>query len=172
MHGYTQEAIGCPLKNRSYRLECVFSDYVAYKNYVEKSVGVSTAPTMKRVLFYFARRCSSSSAGQWENGVLLRNRGLIEVTGVDGRLLVNGLATADVLTAPLSTQYNMFLNTQVEISQDTTRILYTISAQGRVLYDSLIYHVNEERMLIECDRIIERKLLNHLKMYALRKKVS
>ena len=123
-------------------------------------------------LFYFARRCSSSSAGQWENGVLLRNRGLIEVTGVDGRLLVNGLATADVLTAPLSTQYNMFLNTQVEISQDTTRILYTISAQGRVLYDSLIYHVNEERMLIECDRIIERKLLNHLKMYALRKKVS
>ena len=44
-----------------------------------------------------------SSAGQ--NGVLLRNRGLIEVTGVDGRLLVNGLATADVLTAPLSTQY-------------------------------------------------------------------
>ena len=83
-------------------------------------MGVLTTPTMKRVLLNFVRRCSHSSAGQLKDGVLLRNRGLIEVTGVDGRLLVNGLSTADVLSTPPLAQYNMFLNAQVQITVSHT----------------------------------------------------
>ena len=63
---------------------------------------------MQRFLRTFLRRA------HWQSHVTLGQRALVEVTGADGKQLLQNLVTADVLHAPpLLAQYTMFLNVQV-----------------------------------------------------------
>ena len=72
---------------------------------------VSTTPIiiiMQRLLRTFLRGV------HWQSHVALGWRALVEVTGADGKQLLQGLVTADVLHAPPpQAQYAMFLNVQV-----------------------------------------------------------
>lgn len=71
---------------------------------------VSTTPTTMQRL---ALRTFFRGA-HWRSYAQLSHRALVEVTGADGRHLLQGLVTADVLHAtPLLAQYTMFLNAQV-----------------------------------------------------------
>ena len=87
--------------------------------------------------------------------VQLAHRSLVEVTGKDAGRFLQGLTTADVLVPTSLAQYSLFLN-----------------HQGRVLYDTIIYHTGRESMLIECDRRASESFVKHLTRYRLRTKVS
>ena len=41
-----------------------------------------------------------------------------------------------------------------------------------MLYEALVYHVSEERVLVECDKRAVYDLMSHLKRYSLRRRVS
>lgn len=101
----------------------------------------------------YARRPYGASG----DGLLTRltHRALVEVSGKDAGKFLQGLATADVLVPTSLAQYSLFL-----------------TPQGRVLYDTLLYHTGRESILVECDRDASTSFVKHLTRYRLRTKVS
>lgn len=91
--------------------------------------------------------------------VHLKSRSLIKLQGADALSLLQGLITNDVAHfESRPTIYSLFLNNQ-----------------GRVLWDALLYHfsgLGEHVTFVECDRSIKNNLINHLKLFRLRKKVE
>ena len=47
-----------------------------------------------------------------------------------------------------------------------------LNAKGRVYFDAILYHLNEDEILIEGDKILSAKLKKHLSMYKIRRKVK
>ncbi|PIK58473.1 putative transferase CAF17-like [Apostichopus japonicus] len=112
--------------------------------------------------------CGKSIHQENQNGIKslrvveLKDRGILQIAGVDAASLLQGVITNDMEMLEgeerVKAMYTMFLN-----------------AQGRVLYDALIYrHDNpaEPTYHIECDTKILPDLHKHLKMYRLRRKVE
>lgn len=106
-------------------------------------------------------RCFSTGA---ENGVALENlsssRSLIRIRGEQVEPFLQGLITNDInhigKEGTQSCMFSMFLN-----------------KGGRVLFDTIIYRTNEkDAFLIECDRNVDTKLRQHLKMFRVRKKID
>lgn len=103
--------------------------------------------------------CSSNSDGPWTVHPL-KSRGLLRLKGSDVIPYLQGLITNDVthLGEQCKAMYAMMLN-----------------AQGRVLYDLIIYDtkpVNDTELYIECDRCVVTDLIKTMKMYKLRRKVD
>ena len=47
-----------------------------------------------------------------------------------------------------------------------------LNAKGRVYFDAILYHLNDDEILIEGDKILSAKLKKHLSMYKIRRKVK
>ena len=47
-----------------------------------------------------------------------------------------------------------------------------LNAKGRVYFDAILYHLNEDEILIDGDRALSTKLKKHLSMYKIRRKVK
>ena len=105
-------------------------------------------------IYRYWRRSVSTSTCR-DAPILLHHRSLLEVTGVDGPIFLQGLTTADVLNPTQLVQYSMFLN-----------------PQGRVLYDIIVYHVGRGRLWVESDKGATNDIIQHLKRYILRSKVG
>ncbi|XP_027849920.1 putative transferase CAF17 homolog, mitochondrial isoform X1 [Aphis gossypii] len=86
---------------------------------------------------------------------LLSNKSLIQIDGEGSYDFCQGLMTNDIFK--LKTEKSLF-----------TMIL---NSKGRVLYDCLIYKVNDH-ILLECEKDAACDLINHLKMYLLRRKLN
>ncbi|XP_064620200.1 putative transferase CAF17 homolog, mitochondrial [Lineus longissimus] len=93
----------------------------------------------------------------------LKTRGVIQVTGKDASVFLQGLITNDMNCLDChgcKSVYSMVLN-----------------AQGRVLYDIIIYNASSaekvlDNFLIECDAEVSQELVKHMKKYKLRRKVT
>lgn len=88
----------------------------------------------------------------------LPDRALLRVTGADSPAFLQGLMTNDVelLTSrQWRSLYCMFLNTQ-----------------GRVLFDALIYHGEENVFLLDIDQKCSNLAKKHLSMYKIRRNVA
>lgn len=88
----------------------------------------------------------------------LTERTLIRITGKDSSKLLQGLITNDMdhLTHGLGCMYSMFLDTR-----------------GRVLYDTIVYKTFvADTFFIECDSASSERLIKHLRMHKIRKKVE
>lgn len=87
---------------------------------------------------------------------LLSHRSLIKIKG-DGVLeYCQGLMTNDIFR--LKSEQSLF-----------TMIL---NSKGRVLYDCLVYNMDNNHLLLECDKEIASDLIKYLKMYMLRRKLE
>lgn len=134
--------------------------------------GVSFIETFKRETppwpkIHRCQFCGNATTGKAEVSESIRvaelkERAVLQVTGSDAGSLLQGLITNDVEIledgGQMRAMYTMFLN-----------------AQGRVLYDTIIYHQKDGEKgsyLIECDAHIISDLTKHLRMYKLRKKVD
>ncbi|XP_001651016.2 putative transferase CAF17, mitochondrial [Aedes aegypti] len=115
--------------------------------------------------FLFKRRVSVQNVHQtrWIGKVVLESlesRSILGVRGSDAVPFLQGLITNDMnhLLRGSTSMYAMFLNTS-----------------GRVLYDSLIYRVDEkvgQHFLVECDTSVVEQLAKHLNLFRVRKKVE
>lgn len=88
----------------------------------------------------------------------LENRRLLNVSGPEAGLFLQGLITNDMrhFEEGAKSMYAMFLNNK-----------------GRVLYDTMIHTVDEtESFMIECDKNITTQLLRHLKLFKLKRKIE
>eukprot|EP00761_Pharyngomonas_kirbyi_P000894 gb/GECH01000895.1/.p1 GENE.gb/GECH01000895.1/~~gb/GECH01000895.1/.p1 ORF type:complete len:436 (+),score=120.79 gb/GECH01000895.1/:1-1308(+) len=95
----------------------------------------------------------------------LHNRGILEIQGSDAENFIQGLSTNDTrfLTSqdnPITGMSTLFLN-----------------PKGRVLFDALLSLApnstsDEPRFFLECDRELLPKILQHLNVFKLRKKVT
>lgn len=115
----------------------------------------------KLQLGYYQKRiyCSNKSVGPWTVHPL-KSRGLLRLKGPDVIPYLQGLVTNDVthLGDQCKAMYTMMLN-----------------AQGRVLYDLIIYDIkpaDDTELYIECDRCVLTDLIKTMKMYKLRRKVD
>lgn len=86
----------------------------------------------------------------------LSHRSLIKIEGDEVYDYCQGLMTNDIFK--LKTEQSLF-----------TMIL---NSKGRVLYDCLVYKVDNNQLLLECDNNAASDLTKYLKMYLLRKKLS
>ena len=87
---------------------------------------------------------------------VLKDRAAVRVKGPDSMDFLQGLMTNDM--NHLENQgsiYNMFLNTQ-----------------GRIMFDTFIVKKSESDFLIDCDHELAGKLVKHLKMYKVRRKID
>ncbi|XP_064384698.1 putative transferase CAF17 homolog, mitochondrial [Halichondria panicea] len=102
----------------------------------------------------FVQTAHASTGGA--KSLQLSHRSLVRVCGSDSGTFLQGLITADVSTLrDQHTLYSMILN-----------------AQGRVLYDIILYHRDDNDQLLECDSRAAADIMKHLKRYALRAKVE
>lgn len=89
----------------------------------------------------------------------LTSRSLIRVDGAESLTFLQGLITNDMthLSRHARGIYAMFLN-----------------KPGRILFDSIIYKTpsKENIFLVECDRTMADKLVKHLRMFRVRKKIN
>lgn len=88
----------------------------------------------------------------------LKSRALIRVKGSEAHDFLQGLMTNDMQHLIKSTRgsmYTMFLNTK-----------------GRVLYDSIVYKIENETYFIECDVEIVNSLQKHMMLYRIRRKID
>lgn len=88
----------------------------------------------------------------------LKNRSLIKITGPESSAFLQGLMTNDmnILAKGGNAIYTLFLN-----------------VKGRVIADALVYKSFEtDDFLLECDNSISDDLINHLKIYRVRRKID
>lgn len=88
----------------------------------------------------------------------LNNRALLRLSGKDASMYLQGLVTNDMrhLESGALSMYALFLN-----------------SKGRVLFDSIIYKVeNEQAYLIECDAAAASSLYDLLIHYKVRRKIN
>ncbi|KAK8387376.1 hypothetical protein O3P69_018157 [Scylla paramamosain] len=85
-----------------------------------------------------------------------RHRGLVRVEGEEAADFLQGLVTNDMrhLKGNTSAIYCLLLN-----------------RQGRVLYDSIIYHLSHSTFLLECDVARVSQLERHLRMHKVRRRL-
>lgn len=85
-----------------------------------------------------------------------RQRGLVRVEGDEAADFLQGLVTNDMrhLKGSTSAIYCLLLN-----------------RQGRVLYDSIIYHCSHNAFLLECDAARTSQLERHLRMHKVRRRL-
>lgn len=105
-----------------------------------------------RVAFYSAPSIRTNNPSYY---TLLSNRSLVAVKGPDATKLLHSIVTADMNARQNIVQYGMMLN-----------------AQGRVLYDVIIYSKGEDGHLLECDAMVVDDVVQHLKKFSLRSKVE
>ncbi|ESO93946.1 hypothetical protein LOTGIDRAFT_182349 [Lottia gigantea] len=121
--------------------------------------------TCKKNFFNISRQFSGTAQVKL-NMCSLKSRSLVELKGRDTTDLLQGLITSDVtlLNDKKLSQYSMMLN-----------------VQGRVLYDLLLYYIPSETcdentlpstVWIECDSQIKDELIQTIKKYKIRKKVT
>ncbi|XP_013782799.1 putative transferase CAF17 homolog, mitochondrial [Limulus polyphemus] len=96
-------------------------------------------------------------------GAKLTNRCVICLSGTETPQLLQGLLTNNVDHLEENAQNRVNLP-----------CIYTMSlnVQGRVLYDLFLYKLKNSEFLLDCDDSVHLNLIQHLKMYRLRKKVS
>lgn len=88
-------------------------------------------------------------------------RSLVRLSGNEVHTFLQGLITNDINhvkpASPNDSMFTMFLN-----------------KQGRVICDAIIYKCknDEQTVFIECDRLIDEQLMQHLKLFRVRKKIS
>lgn len=112
---------------------------------------------------FFGKRTAHNLPGDSFKYCQLEKRSLIRVHGADSVRLLQGLVTNNVelfqQDASLKTMYSMFLN-----------------AQGRVLYDTMLYKdkTTSENpcFFIECDKNILPAMMKLMTFYKLRSKVN
>lgn len=86
----------------------------------------------------------------------LSNRSLVKVSGEGIHEFLQGIITNDIYhLMNVPSIYTMFLN-----------------VQGRVLFDGIIYKNDDQSCLIDCDSQIVKLLINHLKLYKVRRKIE
>ncbi|XP_021952352.1 putative transferase CAF17 homolog, mitochondrial isoform X2 [Folsomia candida] len=105
-----------------------------------------------------SRFCRHSSTSCQLEVTQVKSRSLIRLRGAESLPLLQGLLTNDV--AHLETKssfYTLLLN-----------------HQGRVLFDAIVYKSpsDEDSVLLECDSAFRSKLVSHLKLYRLKRKVE
>jgi len=95
---------------------------------------------------------------------LLRGRSVIEIKGPDSPDFLQGLVTNDVNHLEPADNGEALLR----------RSLYTmfLNTGGRVLYEGILVSGAADSFLLDCDAGLVDKVLKHLKMYKLRKKVQ
>lgn len=100
---------------------------------------------------------SSISASASYKLASLSNRSVIQVAGRDSTKLLQGLITNDLnLLKNGKSMYSMLLNTS-----------------GRVVYDLIFYRANNDNeFLIECDAAEDKNVIELMKKYKLRSKVT
>ncbi|XP_076334453.1 iron-sulfur cluster assembly factor IBA57, mitochondrial [Tachypleus tridentatus] len=96
-------------------------------------------------------------------GAKLSNRCIICLSGTETPQLLQGLLTNSVNHLEENAQHRVNLP-----------CIYTmaLNAQGRVLYDLFLYKLKNSEFLLDCDQSVHLNLIQHLKMYRLRKKVN
>lgn len=88
----------------------------------------------------------------------LSNRSLIRVQGAESADLLQGLMTNDMN----------------HLSEDSSNSIFAmfLNTQGRVMFDTFIIKENPEEYLIDVDSEMSGKLVKHLKMYKVRRKIN
>ncbi|XP_076657469.1 iron-sulfur cluster assembly factor IBA57, mitochondrial [Halictus rubicundus] len=107
-----------------------------------------------------SNRFVTHNSSQTSSNVLehLKNRSLLQISGMETSNFLQGLITNDMkhIEEGASNLYTVFLN-----------------IKGRVLYDAIIYKSQEDNVFyIECDSQAADPLQKHLKLYRVRKKID
>ena len=90
-----------------------------------------------------------------KNYIILKNRGLLEVSGTDARNFLQGLVSNDI----------------TKVSEETTIYAALLSPQGKYLFDFFIFQLNGE-LVIDCEANRIEELQQKLKMYKLRSEIE
>ena len=86
---------------------------------------------------------------------LLTDRGVIAVTGVDARRLLNGLLTTDVAV----------------VAPGTARFAALLTPQGKIAVDGFVAQgPSEDALMVDCPRALRARLVERLNFYKLRAK--
>lgn len=86
--------------------------------------------------------------------IILKNRGIIEISGADAETFLNNLLTNDV----------------AKIGEDSAQFSALLTPQGKFLFDIFIYKVNDNSFLL--DAPFADELFQKLRMYKLRANVE
>ena len=113
---------------------------------------VRVAMTCRRVRSFQAAAITTRQL----HGERQQHRGLVRVKGEEASDFLQGLVTNDMehLQGGTSGMYCLLLN-----------------RQGRVLYDSIIYHHTPNTFLLECDAERASQLQRHLRMHQVRRRL-
>lgn len=88
-------------------------------------------------------------------GTTLRDRAILRISGDDARSFLQGLITRDVLT----------------LVQGESRWSGLLTAQGKALFDFILWGANGDDILIDCEASQADALAKRLTLYRLRRKV-
>ena len=118
---------------------------------------------------------------------LLADRAIIRVSGVEAAIFLQGLITNDIdhlldngnngilLFTPPSSSKLAVSNEGIDIARPLLyRSIYTmfLNTSGRVLFDVIITRPSEDCFVLDCSADNASKLIKHLKMYRVRKKID
>ncbi len=88
--------------------------------------------------------------------ILLDDRGVVEVAGLDATKFLHNLVTADI----------------AKLAPNETRYCALLTPQGKILVDFLVFAAGEGRYLIDCPLALEADLIRRLGLYRLRAAVE
>jgi folate-binding protein YgfZ len=88
--------------------------------------------------------------------ILLRDRGVIEVSGEDAAKFLHNLVTNDVAS----------------LKPGEARFAALLAPQGKILFDFVVFALNEGRFLLDCPLSLAADLEKRLNMYKLRAKIA
>ena len=118
---------------------------------------------------------------------LLADRAIIRVSGVEAAVFLQGLITNDIdhlldngnsgilLFTPPSNSKLAVSNEGIDNARPLLyRSIYTmfLNTSGRVLFDVIITKSSEDCFVLDCSADNASKLIKHLKMYRVRKKID
>ena len=90
---------------------------------------------------------------------LLPDRGVVKIAGDDGRPFLNGLLTADIM----------------QVTRESPQFAALLTPQGKIIVDCIVTEAPAEDgggLLLDCPRSLAPDLVNKLKFYKLRAKVT
>ena len=106
---------------------------------------------------------SDSGNGNFQTELLL-DRAAIQVQGSEAADFLQGLITNDI--------NHLLRESEAEASLKRSVFAMFLNTGGRVMFESIIYHIDNDKFILDCDLASGEKLLRHLKMYKLRKKID